>query len=291
MDLLLPILVILVILLIAYLLASIKIVPYKEAWVIERLGKYSRVITSGVRLVFPFIETVKNKVSLKEKLLDIKKQDVITKDNVRVEIDALCYYIITNPYSATYNIDNLEYALEQTIQTLLRDIIGGMNLDEILSSREKINTKIKDDLTQISKDWGVTIKRIEVKEINPPEDVIKAMTKIIEADRTKKAMITEAEGKKQAQVLEAEGLKLAKFLEAEALERIGEAQTNVIVKLAEEVKDPALASLVFIGNEYVEALKDMAKKDNSKLVILPPNINSVLDLVNNIQRREGKGSN
>jgi regulator of protease activity HflC (stomatin/prohibitin superfamily) len=127
-----------------------------------------------------------------------------------------------------------------------------------------------------------------VKEINPPEDVIKAMTKIIEADRTKKAMVTEAEGKKQAQILEAEGLKMAKFLEAEALERLGEAQTHVIIKLAEEIGDPKLASLVFIGNEYVEALKDMAKENNSKLIILPPNTSSILDLVTSLQpKKEG----
>ncbi len=285
MNALLIVLIILAILIIAYLFASIKIVPYREAWVIERLGKHARDLYPGVNFVFPFIEKIRNKVSLKEKLLDVRKQDVITKDNVRVEIDALCYYVITDPHAATYNIENLEYAIEQTIQTLLRDIIGGMSLDEILSSREIINMKIRDDLTEISKDWGVSIKRIEVKEINPPEDVVKAMTKIIEADRTKKAMITEAEGKKQAQVLEAEGLKLAKFLEAEAIERLGEAQTHVILKLAQEIKDPKLASLVFVGNEYIEALKDMAKKDNAKLVVLPPNINSILDLLSSIQQK------
>jgi len=286
MNVILAFLILMAFLIAGILLLSIKIVPYMEAWVIERLGKYSRTLYSGVRFVLPVIERVANRVSLKERFLDVEKQDVITKDNVRVEIDAICYYQIFDPYKATYNIENLEYAIEQTIQTLLRDIIGGMSLDEILSSREVINNKIKEDLSQIIKDWGVNVKRIEVKEINPPEDVIKAMTKIIEADRTKKAMITEAEGKKQAQILEAEGLKMAKFLEAEALERLGEAQTHVILKLAEEIGDPKLASLVFIGNEYVEALKDMAREKNSKLIILPPNTNSILDLVSSLQAQK-----
>ena len=288
MNIILVFLIILALLIAGILLLSIKIVPYREAWVVERLGKYKKTLYSGVNLIYPVIEKVVNKVSLKEKFLDVEKQDVITKDNVRVEIDAICYYQIADPYKATYNIENLEYAIEQTIQTLLRDIIGGMSLDEILSSREIINNKIKEDLSQVIKDWGVNVKRIEVKEINPPEDVIKAMTKIIEADRTKKAMVTEAEGKKQAQILEAEGLKMAKFLEAEALERLGEAQTHVIIKLAEEIGDPKLASLVFIGNEYVEALKDMAKENNSKLIILPPNTSSILDLVTSLQpKKEG----
>jgi regulator of protease activity HflC (stomatin/prohibitin superfamily) len=258
---------------------SVKIVPQKQAWIIERLGKYHRTLEAGLHFLIPIIDSIRAKVNLKEQVLDIPKQEVITKDNVVVRIDAVCYYTVVKPEAAVYNIEGLEYAIVQTIQTNLRDIVGGMDLDEILSSREKINAKIKEVLQGASVSWGILINRVEVKEIEPPANIVEAMSMLIEADRKKKAMITEAEGKKRAQELEAEGFKLAKMQEAQAIERIGEAQANAVKRVREAVGDSKLAGLLLLGNDYVKSLENMAKSSNSKIIVLPSSVDSILNLI------------
>ncbi len=258
---------------------SVKIVPQKQAWIIERLGKYHRTLEAGLHFLIPIIDSIRAKVNLKEQVLDIPKQEVITKDNVVVRIDAVCYYTVVKPEAAVYNIEGLEYAIVQTIQTNLRDIVGGMDLDEILSSREKINAKIKEVLQGASVSWGILINRVEVKEIEPPANIVEAMSMLIEADRKKKAMITEAEGKKRAQELEAEGFKLAKMQEAQAIERIGEAQANAVKRVREAVGDSKLAGLLLLGNDYVKSLENMAKSTNSKIIVLPSSVDSILNLI------------
>jgi len=258
---------------------GIKIVPQQQAWIVERLGKYHRTLYAGLNFIVPYIDTIKAKLSLKEQVLDIEKQEVITRDNVLVKIDAVAYYQITDPRKAFYNIENLEYAIIQTIQTTLRDIVGGMDLDDILQSREKINAKIKEVLQGVADDWGVLIKRTEVKEIEPPKNIVEAMSKLIEADRSKKAMITEAEGKKQAQVLEAEGFKLAKMQEAEAIERLGQAQANAIKFVKEAIGNGELASKYLIGDKIAENFEKVASSENAKVVVLPSSVEGVLDVI------------
>jgi regulator of protease activity HflC (stomatin/prohibitin superfamily) len=258
---------------------GIKIVPQQQAWIVERLGKYHRTLYAGLNFIVPYIDTIKAKLSLKEQVLDIEKQEVITRDNVLVRIDAVAYYQITDPRKAFYNIENLEYAIIQTIQTTLRDIVGGMDLDDILQSREKINAKIKEVLQGVADDWGVLIKRTEVKEIEPPKNIVEAMSKLIEADRSKKAMITEAEGKKQAQVLEAEGFKLAKMQEAEAIERLGQAQANAIKFVKDAIGDGELASKYLIGDKIAENFEKVASSENAKVVVLPSSVEGVLDVI------------
>jgi regulator of protease activity HflC (stomatin/prohibitin superfamily) len=263
---------------------TVKIVPQKQAWIVERLGKYHRTLYAGLHFIAPFIDRIRAKISLKEQVLDIPKQEVITKDNVVVKIDAVAYFTVVKPEDAVYNIENLEYAIIQTIQTNLRDIVGGMELDEILSSREKINAKIKEVLQGAASTWGILINRVEVKEIEPPENIVEAMSMLIEADRKKRAMITEAEGKKKAQVLEAEGYKLAKMQEAEAIERIGQAQANAVNSVKSAIGDGELASKMILGDNFVKSLEKVASSPNSKLVLLPPSVDSLLELV----RRKGE---
>jgi len=274
-----PLLIVLLVFLVILIAASVKIVPQKEAWIVERLGKYHRTLTAGLHFIVPFIDRIRAKVSLKEQVLDIPKQEVITKDNVVVRIDAVCYFTVVKPEDAVYNIENLEYAIVQTVQTNLRDIVGSMELDEILSSREKINARIKEVLQGASSTWGILINRVEVKEIEPPANIVQAMSMLIEADRKKRAMITEAEGKKKAAELEAEGYKLAKWQEAEAIERIGQAQANAIRSVSEAVGSPELAGKLLIGNDYVKSVEKVANSQNSKLVLLPPSVESLLELL------------
>ncbi len=271
--------IVLVIFIVITILKGVKIVPQQEAWIVERLGKYNRTLNAGLNFIIPYIDKVKAKLSLREQVLDIEKQEVITKDNVLVKIDAVAYYQITDPKKAYYNIQNLKYAIIQTIQTTLRDIVGGMDLDEILQSRDKINAQIKDVLQGVADDWGVLIKRTEVKEIEPPQNIVEAMSKLIEADRSKKAMITEAEGKKQAQVLEAEGYKLAKMQEAEAIERIGKAQANAIKSIMEVLGEGKLASQYLIGDKLATNFEKVANSKNSKIVILPSSVESLLNAI------------
>ena len=272
---------------IAFLIVSLRIVPYQEAWIIERLGKFNRIATSGINFIFPVIENIRAKISLKEQVMDIPKQDVITKDNVVVQVDAICYYRIIDPVKAVYNIEDIIEAIEQSVQTAVRDVAGSFTLDQLLSGRDEVNKKIQELMKEISKEWGVVIKRVELKEINPPADIVDAMTKLLEADRTKKAMITEAEGKRIAMELEAEALKFAKLKEAEALAVLGEAQAKAIRELVELIKDPKLAALLLIGDNYLNALKDMSKSESSKMVVLPPNIDSLIDMINRGKKDDG----
>ncbi|RUM58504.1 MAG: SPFH/Band 7/PHB domain protein [Persephonella sp.] len=271
--------IVLAIFVIITLLKGVRIVPQQQAWIVERLGKYNKTLNAGLNFIIPYIDSIKSKMSLKEQVLDIEKQEVITKDNVLVKIDAVAYYQITNPKKAFYNIENLEYAIIQTIQTTLRDIVGGMDLDEILQAREKINAQIKDVLQGVADDWGVLIKRTEVKEIEPPMNIVEAMSKLIEADRSKKAMITEAEGKKQAQVLEAEGYKLAKMQEAEAIERIGRAQADAIKSIMVVLGEGELASKYLIGDKLATNFEKVANSENAKIIILPSTVEGLINLI------------
>ncbi len=276
---------------ILFLAVSVKIVPHKEAWIVERLGKFHKVAESGLNIIIPLIDEVKARISLKEQVMDFPKQDVITKDNVVVEVDAICYYQIIEPQKAYYNIEDIENAIEQSVQTAVRDIAGSFSLDELLSGREEVNKKIQELMKEISKEWGIVIKRVELKEINPPPDIIDAMTKLIEADRTKRAMITEAQGKKEAMELEAEAFKYVKLREAEALEKLGEAQAKAIKQLVELVGDPKLAAMLIIGDNYLNALKDMSHSKSSKMIVLPPNIDSLIDMISRGKSNDGgKGS-
>ncbi len=281
-----PFLLVIFVLVVIFILQAVKVVPQKQAWIVERLGKYYKTLHAGLHFIVPFIDRVVAKVSLKEQVLDIPKQEVITKDNVVVKIDAVCYFTVVKPEDAVYNIESLEYAIIQTIQTNLRDIIGGMELDEILSSREKINARIKEVLQGAASTWGILINRVEVKEIEPPENIVEAMSMLIEADRKKRAMITEAEGKKRAQVLEAEGYKLAKWQEAEAIERIGQAQANAVKSVKEAVGSGELAGKLLLGDGFVKGLEKLASSDNSKVVVLPPSIDSLMELLKG--RRENE---
>ncbi|MCX8057795.1 MAG: SPFH/Band 7/PHB domain protein [Spirochaetes bacterium] len=300
---------------------SIRIVPQAKTMVVERLGKFHRVLNSGLNFIFPIIDkpreiewnyvkklpngqvTVKKElitlIDLRENVYDFPRQNVITKDNVVIEIDAIIYYQITDPKSAVYEIANLPDAIEKLAKTTLRSIIGEMDLDQTLSSREEINNKLRRILDEATDKWGVKVNRVEIQDINPPKDIKDAMEKQMRAERDRRAAILTAEGEKQARILESEGVKQAfinkaegekqaKILsaegEAQAKIRIAEAEALAITKVTEAIKstkaDPAQ---YLIALKYIEALKDISSGKENKVVFLPFEATSILSSIGTIK--------
>ncbi len=287
------------------LLKSVYLVPQAEAIVIERLGKYDRTLTAGIHLVVPFIErphtviwsylivgadkryhrVVKSlyRIDLRERVYDFPKQNVITKDNVMMEVNALLYYHITDPKSAVYEVVNVPEAIEKLTQTTLRNVIGSLDLDESLVSRDAINEKLRVILDEATDKWGVKVTRVELQEVNPPHDIRIAMEKQMRAERDRRAIILESEGLKQAAILKAEGEQQSNVLkahgiaqsevikakgEAEARLKIIEAEAKAIdlVKNAAPGQDP-MSYLATV--QYIKALPKMMEGKDNKMIVVP----------------------
>lgn len=270
MDIVLAVIVLVYLLLV---LSSIKIVPQGEEWVIERVGKYHKTLRAGLNFIIPIVESVRQKVNIREQFINIPSQSVITKDNASVEIDAIVFYRVVDSFKSTYNITNIEASIVQLALTNLRAIIGTMELEHALSNREEINAKLKENLSGIESEWGIILTRVEIKDIIPPETIRKAMEKQIQADREKRAIVLQAEAVKEKQRLESEGYLIAQTNKAEAVKRVGEAQSEVIRMLGNAIKDTSdLAGFLQLGERYVEAIKDISSSQNSKIVFLPGDI-------------------
>ncbi|MCP4203688.1 MAG: SPFH/Band 7/PHB domain protein [bacterium] len=261
--------------------------PYQKG-LIERLGKYQRTAESGLNIVLPFIERL-IKVDMREQVVDVPPQSVITKDNVVVEVDAVVYYEVTDPVKVTYNVANFYAAATKLAQTNLRNLVGDLALDESLTSREVINSKLREILDQATDKWGVKVARVELQRIEPPTDVTEAMHRQMKAERNRRAAILEAEGQKQAQILEAEGHKEADILEAEgqaeAVRRRAEAEQFRRKAVAQgeaeaithtfQAIHAAKPTRELIALKYLEALETMANGKGSK-VFLPYEASGVL---------------
>ncbi len=267
---------------------GLKIVrPYEKA-LVERLGKYQRTVDSGLNLIVPFIETLK-KVDLREQVVDIPPQAVITKDNVVVEVDAVIYYEVTDPVRVTYNVANFYLAATKLAQTNLRNLIGDMALDESLTSREKINSQLRQILDDATDKWGVRVTRVELQKIEPPKDVTEAMHRQMKAERERRATILEAEGQKQAAILTAEGSRQAAILkaegEAEAVKKVAEAERYKRLTVAQGEAE-AITTVYkaihegkptndLIAIKYLEALQSVAQGQATK-IFLPLEASGVL---------------
>lgn len=288
------------------------LVNQAEAIVIERLGKYDRTLMAGLYVIIPFIERPRlsiwsfvrevdgkryyrftktiNRIDLRESVYDFPKQNVITRDNVTMEINALLYYQITDPKAAIYEVNNLPEAIEKLTQTTLRNVIGSLDLDETLVSRDQINEKLRVILDEATDKWGVKVNRVELQEVNPPLDIRQAMEKQMRAERDRRAVILEAEGKKRSAILEAEGIKESQVLKAtgEAESKIinAEGEANARLKLAEaEARSITMIQQVVQGGDplpyliamqYIKALPELTKGKNDKLVILPYEATSLM---------------
>ena len=260
---------------------SIKVVKQSEVYIIERLGKFHKVADAGLTIILPFVDHVRSVVSLKQQTMDIPPQGVITQDNVTITIDTVVFYQITDPAKAVYEIQSLKKGIEYLAITTIRDIVGKMSLDETFSSRDLINQKLRSILDEATDKWGCKIDRVEIKDINPPEDIRDAMEKQMNAERNKRALILQSEGERQSAITLAEGKKAAAILEAEADKEAqirraaGEAEAirKVAEAKAEEVRmvyaaiKKADPDEKLIQIKSLEALEEVAKGDANKVFI------------------------
>jgi regulator of protease activity HflC (stomatin/prohibitin superfamily) len=255
------------------------ILPYQRG-VVERLGRYDRTLGSGLNLIIPFFEKIK-KVDMRENVIDVPPQEVITKDNVVVTVDAVIYYEVTDPFRVLYNVSNFTLAAIKLAQTNLRNIVGDLELDQTLTSREMINTRLREVLDEATDKWGVKVTRVEIQKIDPPHDITEAMSRQMKAERTKRAVILEAEGIRQSEILKAEGAKQAAILQAEgkaeAVKKVADAekyrlsieadgQAEAILKVFTSIHQ-GKPTKDLIAIRYLEALKNIADGKSSKLFI------------------------
>ena len=251
---------------IALLAASIRVVKEKTACTIERLGKYNRTLNSGLHFIIPFIERVSNKISLKEQVADFPPQPVITKDNVTMHIDTVVYYCVTDPKLFTYGVENPRSALENLTATTLRNIVGDLELDDTLTSRDTVNSQLCIILDQATDPWGIKVNRVELKNILPPKDIQEAMEKQMRAERERREAILKAEGEKRSSILVAEGAKASAILRAEAKKEAliaeAEGQATAIKMIIDAHPDEA-----YIKLQSFEALKALAVGQSTKIVV------------------------
>jgi len=306
---------------IIFAVAGFKIVQQSETMLIERLGRYNRTLNSGINVIIPIIDKpremswryvvqgldgkkysrfkTRSRIDLRETVYDFPKQNVITKDNVGVEINAMIYFQIVDPVKAVYEINNLPDAIEKLTQTTLRNVIGELELDESLVSRDTINMKLRTILDDATNKWGVKVNRVEIQDINPPADIRNAMEKQMRAERDRRAAILEAEGSKQAKILEAQGFResqitraegerQSKILDAEgraqAIAMVAEAEKQAIQQISEAVAGTSGDPVNYlIAIKYIEALKEMTSGKDNKTVYMPYEAAGILSSVGGIK--------
>ena len=297
----------LVILALVVVLSTIKIVPQGREFTVERFGRYVRTLRPGISILTPFVETVRARINMMEQVLDVPRQEVITKDNVTVQVDAIVFIQVMDAASAAYRVTNLDYAITQLSMTNLRTVVGNMELDEVLSQRDQINSRLLAVIDEATSPWGVKVARIEIKDLLPPPDITNAMARQMKAERERRAVITEADGEKQAAIARAEGAKQAAILEAEgrreaafrdseARERSAEAEAEATRMVSEAIaKGDVNAINYFIAQRYVDAFAKLAESPQQRTVIVPAEMSSMIGSIAGISellggvRNETKG--
>ena len=304
-------LVAIVVLAVIFVKMAVVIIPQSETKIIERLGKYYDTLQPGINVIIPFIDRCKpivtmirgryvysSSIDLREQVYDFDKQNVITKDNIQMQINALLYFQIVDPFKAVYEINNLPNAIEKLTQTTLRNIIGEMELDQTLTSRDTINTKLRAALDDATNKWGIKVNRVELQDIIPPSSVLQAMEKQMQAERNKRATILTSEGQKQAAILQSEGEKTSTINRAEAakqqeiLRAEGEAQARIrkaeaeaiaIGKITEAVGVSTNPANYLLAQKYIQMMQELAQGDKTKTVYLPYEATNLLGSIGGIK--------
>lgn len=300
-----------VVLAIIFIKMTVVIIPQSETKIIERLGKYFATLKPGINIIIPFIDRSKamvsmsngryvytNTIDLREQVYDFDRQNVITKDNIQMQINALLYFQIVDPFKAAYEINNLPNAIEKLTQTTLRNIIGDMELDQTLTSRDTINTRLRGVLDDATNKWGIKVNRVELQDITPPESVLQAMEKQMQAERNKRATILTSEADKQAQILQSEGDKAAMINRAEAdkqqaiLRAEGDANARIkkaeaeavaIQKITDAVGKSSNPANYLLAQKYIQMLQDVAAGDKTKTVFLPYEATNLMGSIGGIK--------
>ena len=266
----------LVALIVFTVLKAVRIVPQGYKWVVQRLGKYQQTLEPGLTLIIPFVDRVAYKVTTKDIVLDIPSQEVITRDNVVIVANAVAYINIVRPDKAVYGIEDYAYGIRNLVQTSLRSIIGEMDLDNALSSRDEIKALLKNAISEDIADWGITLKTVEIQDINPSQTMQASMEEQAAAERLRRATVTRADGQKQAAILEADGRLEASRRDAEAQVVLAKGSEESIRLITAAMGTEEMPIVYLLGEQYIKAIRKLADSDNAKMVVLPADILSTV---------------
>jgi regulator of protease activity HflC (stomatin/prohibitin superfamily) len=268
--------IIILILAVIAIVKGVRIVPQGEEWVVERLGKFAGILTPGLHVINPILSTVSYKVTTKDIILDVPEQEVITRDNAVILANAVAFIKVTNIERAVYGIENFREAMRNMVQTSLRSIIGGMDLNHALTSRDRIKAELKEAIADEALDWGLTVKSVEIQDIKPSANMQDAMERQAAAERERVAVVTEAEGAKQSLILNAEARLEAARKDAEAQMVGAKASAEAIKMITEAVKENNASATFLLGDRYIQSLQKMADSNNSKIVVMPGDVVSAV---------------
>ncbi|MCK6389805.1 MAG: SPFH/Band 7/PHB domain protein [Azonexus sp.] len=251
---------------------GVRIVPQGEEWIVERLGKYHGTLKPGLNIVIPYLDKVAYQLVTKDIILDVQEQEVITRDNAVILTNAIAFIKVTDPVKAVYGVTDFSEAIRNLIMTTLRSIVGEMELDEALSSRDKIKARLRESIADEAVDWGLTVKSVEIQDIKPSQSMQKAMEMQAAAERERKAVVTRSEGAKQSAILEAEARLESAKRDANAQVMLAEASAEAIRRISAAIGDHTGPMSYILGEKYIAALERMGDKDNSKVVVLPADL-------------------